>query len=161
MSTTRDQRVARIVQLLIGVLLGIAIGALLSAVLGTSAVALGLIVFVAFAVVVMRGEGFVGDGLMFANQTAASAILVVTLNQHRAGGDRALDALVGGVVALVAAVLLFPTEPVSLLADAERRVLRSLADTLQDTAAVLATGAQPRATGCSPGGPTGTRSSRC
>jgi uncharacterized membrane protein YgaE (UPF0421/DUF939 family) len=145
LSTTRVQRVARIVQLLIGVLLGISIGAFVSAALGTSAVALGLTVFVAFAVVVMSGDGFVGDGLMFANQTAASAILVVTLNQHRAGPDRALDALVGGVVALVVAVLLFPSEPVSLLGDAERRVLRSLADTLRDTVAVLATGAKPRA----------------
>jgi uncharacterized membrane protein YgaE (UPF0421/DUF939 family) len=145
LSTTRVLRVARIAQLLVGVLLGIAIGAGLSAVLGTSAVALGLIVFVAFAVAVMSGDGLLGEGLLFANQAAASAILVVTLSQHGAGGDRALDALVGGAVALVVAVLMFPTEPLSLLAGAERRVLRSLAETLQETAGLLATDAKPRA----------------
>ena len=144
MSTTRVQRSARIVQLVIGVLLGIAIGEGLKAVLGTSAVALGLIVFVAFAVAVISGVGFVGEGLLFANQTAASAILVVTLHQRGAGGDRAIDALVGAAVALILAVLVFPTEPLSLLADAERRVLRSLADTLRDTAGLLCASAVPR-----------------
>jgi uncharacterized membrane protein YgaE (UPF0421/DUF939 family) len=145
MSTSRVQRSARIVQLVIGVLLGIAIGEGLRAVLGTSAVALGLIVFAAFAAAVMSGVGFVGEGMMFANQTAASAILVVTLQQREAGADRAVDALLGGAVALIFAVLVFPTEPLSLLADAERRVLRSLADTLQDTAGLLSSGVKPRA----------------
>lgn len=145
MSTTRVQRSGRIVQLVIGVLLGIAIGQGLKAVFGTSAVALGLIVFVAFAAAVMSGVGFVGEGLLFANQTVTSAILVVTLNQREAAGDRVEDALLGGAVALVFAVLLFPTEPLSLLAHAERRVLRSLADTLEDTAGLLSSGAKPRA----------------
>ena len=144
MSTTRVQRTARIVQMIIGVLLGIGIGEGLSAVLGTSTVALGVIVFVAFSAAVISGEGFVGQGMLFANQTAACAILVVALHQHGAGGNRAVDVLVGGGVALVLAVLVFPTEPLSLLADAERRVLRSLAETLQDTAIPLASGVRPR-----------------
>lgn len=37
---------------------------------------------------------------MFANQVAASAILVVTLHKHGAGGERAIDALVGAGLAL-------------------------------------------------------------
>lgn len=41
------------------------------------------------------------------------------------------------------AVLVFPTEPLSLLADAERCVLLSLADTLRGVAAFLAAGATP------------------
>jgi uncharacterized membrane protein YgaE (UPF0421/DUF939 family) len=143
MSTTRVRRSARIVQMVVGVLLGIAIGEGLGATLGTSAIALGVIVFAAFAVAVMSGIGFVGEGILFANQTAASAILVVTLSQHGAGGARAADALVGGVVAMFFAVLVFPTEPLSLLADAERRVLLSLADTLRAVAGFLAAGAKP------------------
>ena len=145
MSTTRVRRSGRIVQLVVGVLLGIAIGEGLKAALGTSAVALGVIVFAAFAVAVMSGIGFVGEGMLFANQTAASAILVVTLGQHGAGGDRAVDALVGGGVALFLAVLVFPTAPLSLLADTERRVLLSLADTLRGAAGFLATDADPPA----------------
>lgn len=145
MSTTRVRRSARIVQLVVGVLLGIAIGEGLKAALGTSAVALGVIVFAAFAAAVMSGIGFVGEGMLFANQTAASAILVVTLSRHGAGGERAVDALVGGGVALFFAVLVFPTEPLSLLADAERRVLLSLADTLRGAAGFLATDADPPA----------------
>ena len=143
MSTTRVRRTARIVQLVVGVLLGIAIGEALKAALGTSAAALGVIVFAAFAIAVMSGIGFVGEGMLFANQTAASAILVVTLNQRGAGGDRAVDALVGGGVALLLAVLVFPTEPVSLLAEAERRVLVSLAGTLRGAAGFLAADANP------------------
>ena len=82
LSVSRVQRTQRIVQLVGGVLLGIGIGEGLSAALGTSTYALGLIVLVTFLAAVITGVGFVGEGMMFANQAAASAILVVTLHQH-------------------------------------------------------------------------------
>ena len=131
LSTSRIQRSRRIVQMVGGVLLGIGVAELLSAVLGTSTGALLLIVFVTLTGAVLSGVGFVGQGMMFANQAAASAILVVTLHRHGTGSERAVDAIVGGAVALILGVLLFPAEPLSLLDDAERRVLRTLADALR------------------------------
>ena len=96
LSVTRIQRAQRIVQLVGGVLLGIGIGEGLSAALGTSTYALGLIVLVTLFVAIIAGVGFVGEGMMFANQAAASAILVVTLHQHGTGAERAVDAIIGG-----------------------------------------------------------------
>jgi uncharacterized membrane protein YgaE (UPF0421/DUF939 family) len=142
LSTTPVNRALRIVQLIGGVLLGIGLAEGLSAVLGTSTVALGLIVLATFFVATISGAGFFGEGPLFANQAAASAILVVTLHRHGTGGERAVDAVVGGAVALMFGVLLFPPEPVALMRDAERGVLQSLADTLE-AAGTLGSTTQP------------------
>jgi uncharacterized membrane protein YccC len=123
------------------VLLGIGIGEGLGAALGTSTYALGLIVLVTLFVAIIAGVGFVGEGMMFANQAASSAILVVTLRHHRTGPERAVDALIGGGVALVLGVLLFPAEPLALVRGAERDVLESLADTVQSASSLLRAGA--------------------
>jgi uncharacterized membrane protein YgaE (UPF0421/DUF939 family) len=131
LSTSRIQRARRIVQLLAGVLVGIGVAELLVALLGTSVTTLGVIVFVTLLACVIGGAGFVGEGMMFANQAAAAAILVVALHKHGTGSERALDAAVGGAVALIVGVLLFPAEPLSMLADAERAVLSALAAALE------------------------------
>jgi uncharacterized membrane protein YgaE (UPF0421/DUF939 family) len=144
LSTSRIQRSIRIAQMVSGVLLGIAIGELLVAALGSSTVALGVIVFATMIAAVLIGAGFFSQGVMFANQAAASAILVVTLRRQGLGGERAVDALVGGAVALVLGVLLFPVRPLSLLRDAERSVLKTLAGMLQRVADLLAAGRRPR-----------------
>jgi hypothetical protein len=74
MSTSRIQRSKRTVQLVGGVLLGIAIGEVLAAAIGTSTIALAVIVFVTMSVAVLAGGGFVGEGMIFANQAVAWAI---------------------------------------------------------------------------------------
>jgi uncharacterized membrane protein YgaE (UPF0421/DUF939 family) len=132
LSTSRIQRSRRIVQLVGGVLLGIAVGEVLAATLGTSTIALGVIVFVTFAASLISGAGFIGDGMMFSNQAAASAILVVTLHRHGTGSERAVDALVGGSVALVLGVLMFPAQPLALIGEAEQHLLTVLARTLAE-----------------------------
>jgi hypothetical protein len=66
------------------VLLGIGIGEGLSAARGTATYALGLIVLVTLFVAIVTGVGYIGQGMMFANQAAASAILVITLVINRA-----------------------------------------------------------------------------
>ncbi len=131
LSTSRIQRGRRIVQMVSGVLLGIVIAEVLVLALGTTTTALGVIVLITLAAAVAIGAGFVGEGMMFANQAAASAILVVTLHRHGTGSERAVDALVGGVVALIIGVVLFPAQPLALLGEAERRVLLTLARTLR------------------------------
>jgi uncharacterized membrane protein YgaE (UPF0421/DUF939 family) len=131
LSTSRIQRSRRIAQMVAGVLLGIAIGDLLTSLLGSSTVALGAIVFVTMTLALASGVGFFGEGLMFANQAAASAILVTTVHRAGTGFERGADALVGGGVALVVGVVLFPAEPVSLLRDAERSALEVIARILE------------------------------
>jgi len=143
LSTSPIQRARRTVQMVTGVLLGIGIGEALASVLGTGTVALGVIVFITMIAARLAGAGFFGEGMMFANQAAASAILVVTLHRHGTGGERAVDAIIGGAVAFVLGVVLFPAHPLALLRDAERGVLRVLAATLDEVARVLGTGAVP------------------
>src|SRR5947209_8876369 len=143
LSTSWIQRARRTVQMVVGVLLGIGVGEGLVAAFGTSTVALGVIVFATMTVARFAGGGFFGQGMMFANQAAASAILVLTLHRHGTGGERALDAVVGGAVAFVLGVILFPAHPLTLLRDAERRVLRILADTLNEVAQALSGAVEP------------------
>lgn len=143
LSSSRIQRSRRIVQMMGGVLLGIAIGDVLGTTLGTSTATVGLIVFVTMLFAVLLGVGFVGEGMMFVNQAAASAILVVTVHRAGTGGERALDAIVGGAVAMVLGVGLFPAEPLRLLQDAERAALSELSKVLEQLAEMLAGRSQP------------------
>jgi uncharacterized membrane protein YgaE (UPF0421/DUF939 family) len=140
LSTSWIQRARRTIQMVVGVLLGIGIGEGLVAAFGTSTLALGVIVFVTMSAARFTGGGFFGEGMMFANQAAASAILVLTLHRHGTGGERLLDAAVGGAVAFVLGVVLFPAHPLAILATAERSMLRVLADTLDRVATRIATG---------------------
>ena len=141
LSTSQIQRSRRIAQMVGGVLLGIVVAELLLGLLGASTVALGVIVLATMVISLAVGVGFFGDGMMFPNQAAASAILVVTLHRHGAGAERGIDALVGGAVALVMGVGLFPAHPLSLLANAESDVLRTLAAKLAEVAEMLRAGA--------------------
>ena len=68
--------------------------------------------------------------LTFYNQTAISAILVVALPNGGTGAERLFDALVGGGIALVFSVLLFPADPVALLRTALDSALAALSGTL-------------------------------
>jgi uncharacterized membrane protein YgaE (UPF0421/DUF939 family) len=140
LSSSHTQRSRRIVQMVVGVLLGIAISVALTQVIGTGTVALGVIVFVTVVAALLAGAGFVGEGMMFVNQAAASAILVVALHKHGTGAERALDAVVGGGVALVVGVLLFPAQPLPRLRGAEREVLEGLGGALGHVAGLLRTG---------------------
>lgn len=126
LSTSHVQRARRSSQMIVGVLLGIAVAELLHPSLGNGAVALGVIVLVTLLAAVAVGIGFVGEGLIFVNQAAASAILVITLNRAGAGTELATDALVGGAVAVIIGAGLFPADPLKLLWAAELRVLCAL-----------------------------------
>lgn len=140
LSTSYIQRSRRIAQMVGGVLLGIVVAELLHGLLGDSTAALGLIVLATMVIAVAVGVGFFGDGMMFPNQAAASAVLVVTVHRHGTGAERGVDALVGGAVALVLGVGLFPAQPLTLLANAESDLLRTLAAKLGEVAELLRAG---------------------
>lgn len=140
LSTSHIQRSRRIAQMVAGVLLGIVVAELLHAALGDSTAALGVIVLATMVIALAAGVGFFGDGMMFPNQAAVSAVLVVTVHRHGTGAERAIDVLVGGAVALVLGVGLFPAQPLSVLADAESDVLRTLAAKLGEVVETLRAG---------------------
>jgi uncharacterized membrane protein YgaE (UPF0421/DUF939 family) len=126
LSTSHIQRSRRTVQMVVGVLLGIGVAELLRPLVGDGAISIAVVVLVTLLLAVAIGVGFVGQGMMFVNQAAASAILVIALHRAGTGGERATDALVGGAVALIIGVGLFPADPLKLLWRAERDVLGSL-----------------------------------
>jgi uncharacterized membrane protein YgaE (UPF0421/DUF939 family) len=144
LGTTGIRRGRRIVQMVFGVTLGIGVGEGASALVGNGTWAIGIVVLATLSAAVVAGVGVFGEGMMFVNQSAASAILVVALHRHGTGSERLVDALVGGGVAGVIGVGLFPAEPLGVLRDAEQEVLRSLTGALAHVAALLAAGTPAR-----------------
>lgn len=138
MSASNVLRSRRAMQMVIGVALGIVLGAGVHAVFGSGTIAMGVAVFVALGFAVLIGRGFIAQGLMFVNQTAVSSVLVLVFAPT--GGvvaERLFDALIGGGLALVFAMLLFPADPVALLCAAREGVLAGLHDTLVEVAKMV------------------------
>jgi uncharacterized membrane protein YgaE (UPF0421/DUF939 family) len=140
LSASNVLRGIRAIQMMIGVALGIGIGAMVQGPLGTGSVGLAAAVFIALGVAVSIGHGFIAQGLMFVNQTAVSAILVLVLALSRTGVvyERLFDAMIGGGLALVFAILLFPANPLTVLHEARDGVLATLHDILDRTAGIVA-----------------------
>ena len=138
LSASNVLRGIRAVQMMIGVALGIGIGALVQGPLGTGSVGMAVAVFIALSVAVSFGHGFIAQGLMFVNQTAVSAILVLALSRSGVVYERLFDAVIGGGLALVFAILLFPANPLTVLHDARDGALATLHDILDRTADIVA-----------------------
>lgn len=134
LSTSNVLRAQRAIQMMVGVTLGIGLGSVVQAVLGPGAVPIAIAALVALGAAVFIGGGFIGHGMMFANQTVVSAILVLALFHSGLGWERIFDALIGGGVAIVFAVLLFPADPLRVLRNARVGVLGVLHDVLSRAA---------------------------
>ncbi|MCV7380160.1 hypothetical protein BST11_24075 [Mycobacterium alsense] len=130
LSISNVLRAQRAIQMMIGVTLGIGIGTAVQALIGPGAVPITVAALVAACVAVFIGGGFIGQGMMFANQTVISAILVLALTRTDISFERIYDALVGGAVAIVFAVLLFPADPLAVLRGARVGVLGVLRSVL-------------------------------
>jgi uncharacterized membrane protein YgaE (UPF0421/DUF939 family) len=135
LSVSHVQRSQRALQLMIGVTLGIGIGEALQAAFGDGALVIGLAVLVSVTAWLLVEWRFIGQGMLFVNQMMVSAILVIALHRSGTGSERIIDALVGGVVAIVVGTLLFPAAPLPLLDSSVRRMLVTLAGTLGEAAA--------------------------
>ena len=136
LSTSNVLRAQRAIQMMIGVTLGIGVGSLVQGLLGPGEVPIAVAALVALGAAVFIGGGFIGHGMMFANQTVVSAILVLALYHGGVGLERIFDALIGGAVAIVFAVLLFPADPLTVLRNARVGVLGVLHDVLSRAAVV-------------------------
>jgi uncharacterized membrane protein YgaE (UPF0421/DUF939 family) len=138
LSISNVLRAMRAVQMIFGVILGIGVGIAVQGALGPGALPIGVAAFLALCIAVFIGHGFIGQGMMFANQTVISAILVLALYRTNVGFERTYDALIGGLLAIVFAVLLFPADPLTLLRSARVGVLGVLQGVLTRAADLAA-----------------------
>jgi len=126
LGASRVMRGQRAVQLIGGVSIGIGIGVAVGAVAGAGALALGLATMITMCVTITIGGGFTGNGVMFINQASVSAILVIALQLPGGVSQRLIEALIGGGIAVVISVLLFPAAPLPLLRGAAKPVFGTL-----------------------------------
>jgi uncharacterized membrane protein YgaE (UPF0421/DUF939 family) len=133
---TVGQRRRRALELAIGVATGIAVADALVALIGTGTWQIAVVVALAMMVAAL-----VGGGPTLVSQASASAVLVATLQPPDGGFDfdRALDALVGGGVALVVSSLLLPVQPMRLVEESAKPVLERLVAALGQVATALTT----------------------
>ena len=131
LGATVGQRGQRAFELVGGVILGIAVADLIVAAIGTGPWQAGVMVVLAMGTAVALG----GRELLVA-EAAVSAILIATLPGAGAGfpPERFLEAIIGGGVALVASVLLFPPDPALLVGRALNRLFADLGRALGDVA---------------------------
>ncbi|MDX6744819.1 FUSC family protein [Actinocorallia sp. A-T 12471] len=123
----------RVWELVAGVSVGVGVGDLLISLIGGGAWQIALVVALAMAVSVL-----LDGGTLISLQAGSSAVLVATLLPPGGTGgiDRMVDALVGGLVGLVAVALL-PANPAGLAAKAIRELLEELSAALEAAAAAL------------------------
>jgi uncharacterized membrane protein YgaE (UPF0421/DUF939 family) len=138
LSISNVLRAQRAIQMMIGVTSGIGVGLAVHGLLGSGAVPIGVVTLIALSLAVLIGQGFIGQGMMFANQTVVSSILVLALYRSGVGWARISDALIGGCLAIVFAVLLFPADPLKVLRRARVGVLRVLQGILARAAEIAA-----------------------
>lgn len=134
LGATFGQRGRRAVELVAGVALGILVADLLILAIGTGTAQIAAVVVLAMTLSVA-----LGGGPILVTQAAASAVLVATLQPPEGAIDpsRALDALLGGVVALVVASVVLPANPVRLAREAAAPLLVELSGSLEDIALAL------------------------
>jgi uncharacterized membrane protein YgaE (UPF0421/DUF939 family) len=145
LSANRMLRGQRALQVIAGVMLGIGIGAAVRAVAGppsgpSGAVAIAVATLIAVAAALALGVGFFGQGVLFVNQCAVSAILVIAVAGTATASERLFDALIGGGCTLLIAVILFPSAPLPIIQRAVQRVFGALRDTLDRVQEFAATG---------------------
>jgi len=126
------RRWRRSVELIFGVSIGILVGDVVITWIGSGAWQISVVVAAAMAVAV-----FADKGPMLPTQAASSAVLVATLLPPGAaeGYERALDAIVGGVIGLLVGALV-PVNP----ARRARRDAAGILDTFRDLSHQLADG---------------------
>src|SRR5918999_3232840 len=124
---TQGERGRRAIEVVLGVTLGIAVADLLVIGLGTGWWQLALVVALAMSIALL-----LGSGQMFAQQAAVSAALVATLQPPDGGVSfaRAVDALLGGSIALAVSALVLPAHPGRMVREAAAPVLAELAGNL-------------------------------
>ncbi|WP_253866455.1 FUSC family protein [Micromonospora sp. WMMD754] len=135
-------RVRRTAELLAGVVLGVLVGDLIIALIGSGPVQTGLVVAAAISVaVIFRGSGAVMV------QAGSTAVLLGSVEPTAPdlAVPRTANALIGGGIAVVVALLLLPLNPVRVVHRAAGPTLDLFANQLTAAAEALAAGDPGRA----------------
>ena len=134
LGTSYGQRLRRVGEVTLGVAVGVFLGDLITSVLGTGAWQVALIVALAMGTALLLDAGQI-----FVTQAAVQSIVVSTLlPDPGAGFTRWTDALIGGVVALVAATVVpqaplrRPREQAAVVVRKIGELLRAAADSIED-----------------------------
>jgi uncharacterized membrane protein YgaE (UPF0421/DUF939 family) len=138
---SQHRQARKVAELAIGVSLGVALGEVLGHTLGVGAWQIGLALFVAAML-----ARLLDSGPLMTAQAGLQAIIIVALPASLAGGSlgRWIDALVGGAVALLAAVLV-PGRSWLRARDLARGSLEEIAGALAMLAVALRRGEAKRA----------------
>ena len=129
---TYGQRLRRIVEVTVGVAIGVLVGDLIVTVLGAGPWQMAVVVVLAMAIAIV-----VSSGQLLVIQAGVQSVFIVALVvSQSAAVSRWLDALVGGLVALVIGAIA-PTSPVRRPRAEAARTVRDIASTLRDVVAAL------------------------
>jgi uncharacterized membrane protein YgaE (UPF0421/DUF939 family) len=136
-STSLGQQRRRATELALGVAVGILIADLLVRGIGTGGWQIAVLVVLAMSTALL-----VGGGPELVTEAGVSAILLATVQVPDGGvsPDRFLDALMGGAVSLVVNAILFPIDPILMVARASHPVFIALRASLDATARGLERG---------------------
>lgn len=132
---TYGQRLRRIVEVTVGVAIGVLVGDAVVLALGSGAWQMALVVMAAMAVGIV-----VSSGQLAVIQAGVQSVFIVAFAASAGQGvSRWLDALVGGLVALVIGAIA-PTTPVARPRAEAARTVRGVASSLRHVAAALEAG---------------------
>jgi uncharacterized membrane protein YgaE (UPF0421/DUF939 family) len=133
LGATHGQQGRRVVELVGGVVLGISAADLIVHAIGAGPWQAGVMIILAMGTAVA-----LGGGELLVSEAGVSAILIVTLTPTEGlSPDRFLEAVIGGGVALVVAILLFPADPAMRVTRALNVVLGELGGVLAELARSL------------------------
>lgn len=135
LGTSYGQRLRRVAEVTIGVAIGVFVADVLVAGIGSGAWQLGLIVLLAMSTAILLDAG-----ALFVTQAAVQSIVVAALVPGAEGAFlRWTDALVGGAVALVAAMVV-PAAPLRRPREQAAAVARKVAELLRAASTAMVDG---------------------
>ncbi|MDE9366026.1 FUSC family protein [Luteipulveratus sp. YIM 133132] len=137
---TYGQRIRRVLELTVGVAVGVLIGDTFVHVFGTGAWQLAVVVTCSMSVAVLLGAG----GLIMIQAGVQSLVVLILVAPPGTAFSRWLDAVIGGLVALVAATIT-PTSPVRRPRVQAGVVVTELSAVLTETATAVRRRDQERA----------------
>src|SRR5689334_9910390 len=137
LSASYGERGRRAVQVVGGVVLGLAIADVVVHAIGAGPYQIGILIVVAMGTAVI-----LGGGEMVTSEAAVSALLLMALSHSASTStfspNRALEAVIGGGVALVISTVLFPPDPSLEVGRAAQALFAHLGRTLERVAVALA-----------------------
>ncbi len=129
---SRDPRIRRVLEVAVGCTLGITVGDALLSIFGTGLWQAALVLFI--SILLAR---FLDSGTIFTTQLGLQSLLVVLLPAPEGGPfTRSIDAIVGGIFALVITMLL-PRDPRREPKTDVRGLLAELSNVLRESAVAL------------------------